>query len=148
MIPTHQLPSNQMCLAKPWPGHPDRIWVGFAQSDPDSGCMLAVMAITGRNQNVSRLDPACLLGTERSLTAKGDGCHILHEKGHMSSYWWRKLPSTCFKWRQSRTVCLHVQWPFINSHTLFPGNTRGLKSFLGSCIRHALTDPHVLESYG
>ena len=29
---------------------------------PDSGCTLAVMAITGRNQNASGSDPACLLG--------------------------------------------------------------------------------------
>ena len=28
---------DQMCLAKPWPGHPDRIRVGFAQYDP---CLL------------------------------------------------------------------------------------------------------------
>ena len=28
----------------------------------DSGCTLAVMAITGRNQNASESDPACLLG--------------------------------------------------------------------------------------
>ena len=36
MIPAHQLP-DQMCLAKPWPGHPDQIRVGFAQCDP---CLL------------------------------------------------------------------------------------------------------------
>ena len=29
---------------------------------PDSGCTLAVMAITGRNQNASGSDPACLPG--------------------------------------------------------------------------------------
>ena len=29
---------------------------------PDSGRTLAVMAITGRNQNASGWDPACLLG--------------------------------------------------------------------------------------
>ena len=29
---------------------------------PDSGCMLAVMAITGCNQNAFESDPACLLG--------------------------------------------------------------------------------------
>ena len=28
---------DQMHLAKPWPGHPDRIWVSFAQYDP---CLL------------------------------------------------------------------------------------------------------------
>ena len=28
---------------------------------PDSGCMLAVMAVTGHNQNASESDPACLL---------------------------------------------------------------------------------------
>ena len=30
---------------------------------PNSGCMLAIMAITGHNKNTSGLDPACLLGT-------------------------------------------------------------------------------------
>ena len=37
MIPADQLASRQMRLAKPWWGHPDRIWVGFAQYDP---CLL------------------------------------------------------------------------------------------------------------
>ena len=36
-----------------------RIWLILR---PDSGCTLATMAITGRNQNASGLDPACLLG--------------------------------------------------------------------------------------
>ena len=63
---------DQMCLAKPWPGHPDWIRVGLAQMiqaffgkkrnwngcgkldpaytiRPDSGCTLAVTAITDRN---------------------------------------------------------------------------------------------------
>ena len=31
-------------------------------TSPDSGCTLAVTAITGRNQNASGSDPACLLG--------------------------------------------------------------------------------------
>ena len=29
---------------------------------PSSGCMLGMVAVTGRNQNASRKDPACLLG--------------------------------------------------------------------------------------
>ena len=87
MIPTHQLASRPDVFGQTLTRPSRSDLVGFAQSDPDSGCMLAVMAITGCNQNVSRLDPACLRGTERSLTAKGDGRHILHEKGHMSSYW-------------------------------------------------------------
>ena len=43
-------------------------WNGCGKLDPahtirpDSGSMLAVMAITGRNQNPSGSDPACLLG--------------------------------------------------------------------------------------
>jgi len=32
-----------------------------------SGCMLAIMAITGHNQNTSKSDPACLLGTSWTL---------------------------------------------------------------------------------
>ena len=28
---------DKTCLAKPWPGHPDQIWVSFAQYDP---CLL------------------------------------------------------------------------------------------------------------
>ena len=72
---------DQIRLAKPWPGHLDRFctmwsmsslekwsWNGCGKLDPahtirpDSGSMLAVMAITGRNQNPSGSDPACLLG--------------------------------------------------------------------------------------
>ena len=34
---------------------------------PDTGCTLAVMAITGRNQNASGSDPACLLGCTLTL---------------------------------------------------------------------------------
>ena len=40
---------------------PSRFW-------PDSGCTLAVTAITGRNQNASGSDPACLLGTLHLLS--------------------------------------------------------------------------------
>ena len=80
-----------MRLAQTRPGHPFQIRAGFAQYDPgllskngtesetrsgirrvtiraDSGCTLAVMAITGRNRNACELDPAGLLGraeTER-----------------------------------------------------------------------------------
>ena len=68
--------SDQMHLAKTWPGHPDRIWASLAQYDPgllrkkrtesdqaytlqpDYGCTLAVMAITGYNQNASKSDLA------------------------------------------------------------------------------------------
>ena len=45
-----------------------RNWNGCGKSDleytirADSGCTLAVIAITGRNQNASESDPACLLG--------------------------------------------------------------------------------------
>ena len=83
---------NQMRLAQTRPGRPFQIRAGFAQYDPgllskkpgtesdarsgirhvtirpDSGCTLAVMAITGRNRNACELDPAGLLGrveTER-----------------------------------------------------------------------------------
>ena len=74
-----------MHLAKTGPGHPDRIWAGFAQYDlglfrknwteldegsriqPDFGSMLAVMAITGHNQNASESDLACLLGKAETL---------------------------------------------------------------------------------
>ena len=76
---------DQMRLAKPCPGHPGRFctiwfmpslekrsWNGCGKSDPaytirpDSGCMLAVMAITGRNQNASGSNPECVLGLERA----------------------------------------------------------------------------------
>ena len=45
-----------------------RNWNGCGKSDlaytirADSGCTLAVIAITGRNQHASESDPACLLG--------------------------------------------------------------------------------------
>ena len=35
-----------------------------SQIRTDSGCTLAVMAITGRNQKTFGSDPACLLGTD------------------------------------------------------------------------------------
>ena len=50
------------------------IWIFFGRTEPNQevgsgiydqawfGCMLAVMAITGCNQNASKSDPACLLG--------------------------------------------------------------------------------------
>ena len=79
VILASQLASRQICLAKTWPGHPDWIRVGFAQYgpglwengteldtgswiQPNSGCMLAVMAITGLYQNTSKSDPACFPG--------------------------------------------------------------------------------------
>ena len=40
----------------------------------DSGCTLAVMAITGRNQNASGSDPACLLGLFRVV---GSPCQVV-----------------------------------------------------------------------
>ena len=55
-------------LKKKW------IWNGCEKSDPaytirhDSGCTLAAMVITGRNQNTSGLDPACLLGNRRKIS--------------------------------------------------------------------------------
>ena len=58
-----------------------RNWNGCGKSDlaytirPDSGCTLAVMAITGRNQNASGSDPACLLGAfnyRLKLVKKGE----------------------------------------------------------------------------
>ena len=85
MIPAHQLafrpndgsqimarPSRsdvgQFCIAWPMPSVEKQNWKGCGKSDraytvrADSGCMLAVMAITSCNQNASGLDPACLLG--------------------------------------------------------------------------------------
>ena len=77
--------SDQMRLAKPWPGHPkirsgsvlhSMIHAFFEKTElkrmrksdpaytirPNSGWTLAVTAITGRNQNASGSDPACWLG--------------------------------------------------------------------------------------
>ena len=89
---------DQMRLAKPWPGHPDRTRVGFAEYGPcllwkngtetdavsrirhvtirpDCGCTLTVMAITGRKQNASGSDPACLLGLQNTYVT------IIRESG-------------------------------------------------------------------
>ena len=82
MIPAHRLASGPdvfgQTLTRPSRSDPGRFctiwsmsslekwsWNGCGKSDPaytiwpDSGCTLA---ITGRNQNASRSDPACLLG--------------------------------------------------------------------------------------
>ena len=61
---------DQMRLGTMWsmPSLEKRSWNGCGKSDPaytirlDSGRTLAVMAITGRNQDASGSDPACLLG--------------------------------------------------------------------------------------
>ena len=85
MIPVHQLASWTRCV---WPDPDQAIHIGsgsvlrnmipafFENTElkrmrevgsgintirPDSGSTLAVTAITGRNQNASRPDPACLL---------------------------------------------------------------------------------------
>ena len=45
---------------------------------PDSGYMLAVMAITGCNQNASELDPPCLLGWHKHGPLKLDIKEVVH----------------------------------------------------------------------
>ena len=85
MIPTHRLASRPDAsgetLTRPSRSDPGRFctmwsmpslekwsWNECGKLDPtytiqpDSGSMLAIMAITGRNQNASRSDLACLLG--------------------------------------------------------------------------------------
>ena len=79
---TTELASRPDVLDKPWPGHPDRIQVGFVQYDPcllwkngtetdaenrirhiRSGPMFWLHAgRNGHNQSASGSDPACLLG--------------------------------------------------------------------------------------
>ena len=90
MIPTHQFASRpdafgqtltrpsrsdpgRFCVIWSMPSSEKRSWNGCGKSDPvytiqpDSGCTLAVMAITGRNQNTSGSDPAFLLGSHNSV---------------------------------------------------------------------------------
>ena len=47
----------------------------------DSGCMLAVMALTGCNQNASGSDPACLLGKLMESCAIKADITIVRSKG-------------------------------------------------------------------
>ena len=85
MIPAHRLASGPdvfgqtrtrpsrsdpvwFCTIWSMPSLEKQSWNGCGKSDPaytiwpDPGCTLAIMAITGRNQNASGSDLACLLG--------------------------------------------------------------------------------------
>ena len=56
------------CITWSTPSSDKRNWNGCGKSEPaytirpNSGCTLAIMTTTGRNQNASGSDPACLLG--------------------------------------------------------------------------------------
>ena len=82
-IPAHWLAFRPDECSKPWPGHPDRIRVSFAQHGPWLLCKPELKRMqevgsgiydparfwlhagcNGHNENASRLDPACLLGTD------------------------------------------------------------------------------------
>ena len=96
MIPAHQLASRpyafgqtltrptisdlgQFCTVWSMPSWKNRIesdagsWSGIL----DSGCMLAMMAITGRDRNTSRSDPACLLGSWLLVPRGGNNGQVL-----------------------------------------------------------------------
>ena len=74
--------SGQFCTIWPRPSLEKQNQIGCGKSDPayttgpDFGCTLAIMAITGCNQNAAESDPACLLGGFRTLntTELGDSC--------------------------------------------------------------------------
>ena len=158
---------DQMCLAQIWPGHPDQCfmqygpgllwknsWTGCGKLDlaymirPNSGCTLAIMAVTGHNQNASELDPACLLGLYQvcalcPLEALDDACHqqrlyasgclmalVLHWKqlvmGHSA---WSKRGAGTF----SVFLCQHL-W----ADSSVPVST--------SCARQTLTSLCVLKN--
>ena len=61
--------SRSVCTTWSMPSLEKWNWIRCGKSDPtytiqpDSGCMLAVIAITDHNQKASGFDPACLLGS-------------------------------------------------------------------------------------
>ena len=65
----HQIGSRSVCTTWSRPSLEKWNWIRCRKSDltytirPDSGCTLAVMAITDHNQKASGSDPACLLGS-------------------------------------------------------------------------------------
>ena len=54
---------------------------------PDSGCTLAIMTITGRNQNASGSDPVCLLGKQSVLISNKKGVVGVGGGGVGSELW-------------------------------------------------------------
>ena len=111
MIPAHQLASGwdafgltrpsrldpgRFCTIWSMPSLEKQSWNGCGKSDPaytiwpDPGCTLAIMAITGRNQNASGSDLACLLG-------------------YLIVIWWTVF--TCFFHLLFDELCLVLLWP-------------------------------------
>ena len=91
----------------------------------DSGCTLAVMAITGRNQNASKTDLVCLLGSDSSsiqivaVNATARAQHELGWAGHRTGQGHgvngpQNTSAKCTKPMQHHTVYLQMfvgQWP-------------------------------------
>ena len=116
---------EQLCLVKPWPGHPDQIWVNCVQYDPcllwknnwNGCCMLAIMAITKM-----LLDWICHVYWEDLLTFYP--YHWLHKHSNSQYHWLQKtfkLPAdyshkVAQQVTQSLHSCLLCIW--VHNHVL------------------------------
>ena len=138
---------DQMHLAKTWPGHPDQVWVSFAQygpgllwkywnqircgkSDlaytiwPDSGCTLAVMAITGCNQKCVWIGSGMFTGFAQQWLAVKAELQVQYSTGGERVCMW--LCSTELGWkgwqlqiwcRASKNLTLNYCSRFTSMHT-------------------------------
>ena len=152
MIPAHRLaarpdafgqiltrPSRSdpclFCTIWSMPSLEKRNWNGCRKSDPaytirpDSGCTLAVMATTGRNQTVSGSDPACLPGTvwhELYIAGVVNCCNVL---GFLclwkpSSFLLRNYPASQIS-SQSSFVGFSDQFPELRCSQTSPQSLSG-----------------------
>ena len=71
------LDPSWFCTIWSRPSLEEQNWIRCEKSDPayttwpNSGSTLATVAITGHNQNASKLDPACLLGKRHAHVSQG-----------------------------------------------------------------------------
>ena len=97
---------------------------------PNSGCMLAVMAITGCNQNASRSDPACSLGYQSSgylfftqrFSAKRAQIQSVQPCQVLAKHIWSRR-SQCAKIIRpgfGRIQTAHCQFPTSKLHCVLP----------------------------